>query len=189
MRCSRREFVDGEATTAFLADAPPRAAPPSREAIALASLLFVERGGPSAPSPGWRASPLRLVVDGAEWGASIRRQGGDWIVTVDAETVTMRLVSRDEAEIRVLLDGVVHGASYRRDGDELWLDFGGACRRFVDRTYAPPRAEDEHADGAVRSPVSGVVTRQPNNRPKIASRSKLALRVVSSPSPEFTPDC
>ena len=44
-----------------------------------------------------------------------------------------------------------------RDGDELWLDFDGACRRFVDRTYAPPRLKDEDADGAVRSPVSGVI--------------------------------
>jgi len=153
----RPEFIEGRATTAFVADAPPRAAPPSRESIALAALLFVERGGPSAPSPGWRASPLRLAVDGAEWGASVRRQGDDWIVTIDGEAVTMRLVSPDEAEIRVLLDGVVVRASYMRARDDLWLDFGGQCRRFLDRTYAPPRVEDEHADGAVRSPVSGVV--------------------------------
>ncbi len=163
----RPEFIGGRATTAFVGDAPACASRPNREAIAIAALLFVERGGPSAPSAGWRASPLRLGVDGAERGASVRRQGGDWIVTLDGEAVTMRLVSRDDAEIRVLLDGVVRGASYRREGGELWLDFGGACRRFVDRTYDPPQIEDAHADGAVRSPVSGVVVgveAQPGDR-------------------------
>ncbi len=153
----RPEFVEGRATTAFVADAPPPTSRPTGSAVALASLLLVERGGPSAPSPGWRASPVRLLVDGAEWGTSVRRQGGDWIVTVDGEAVTMQLVSRDEAEIRILLDGVVVRASYRRFGDDLWLDFQGVLRRFVDRTYAPPLLEHEHADGAVRSPVSGVV--------------------------------
>ncbi len=98
----RPEFVEGRATTAFVADAPPPTSRPTGSAVALASLLLVERGGPSAPSPGWRASPVRLLVDGAEWGTSVRRQGGDWIVTVDGEAVTMRLVSRDEAEIRDL---------------------------------------------------------------------------------------
>ena len=71
---SRREFIDGEATTAFLAGAPPQAAPPSREAIALAALLFVDRGrspAPTAtPTATWRASPLRLTVDGVEVRAS-----------------------------------------------------------------------------------------------------------------------
>ena len=28
---------------------------------------------------------------------------------------------------------------------------------FVDRTYAPPQLKDEDSDGAVRSPVSGVI--------------------------------
>ena len=54
-------------------------------------------------------------------------------------------------------EGVIRAAAYARDGDDLWLDFEGAVRRFVDRTYAPPQLEDESADGAVRSPVSGVV--------------------------------
>ena len=49
-------------------------------AQAIAALLFVERGGPPAPSAGWRASPLRLSVDGAEYAATVRRQGGEWIV-------------------------------------------------------------------------------------------------------------
>jgi geranyl-CoA carboxylase alpha subunit len=154
---SRREFIDGEATTAFLAGAPPRAAPPRREAIALAALLFVERPGAAAPTASWRASPLRLAVDGAEARASVRRQGGERIVTLDGETFTMRLLSRTSHDIRFSCGGVDRRAASVRDGDELWLDFDGACRRFVDRTYAPPLLRDDDSDGAVRSPVSGVI--------------------------------
>ncbi|MBV8105658.1 MAG: ATP-grasp domain-containing protein [Hyphomicrobiales bacterium] len=154
---SRREFIDGGATTAFLAGAPPRAAPLSREAIALAALLFVERAGAPAPTASWRASPLRLAVDGVEASASVRRRGNDRIVTLGEETVAMRIVSRAGNDIRFSSGGVDRRAFSARGGDELWLDFDGACRRFVDRTYAPPQLKDEDSDGAVRSPVSGVV--------------------------------
>ena len=154
----RQEFVDGKATTDFLAAAGElNAAPPSPTAKALAALLFVERGGPLAPSAGWRASPLRLSVDGADYAASVRRQGGEWIVSIDGEALAMRLVSRSDTEVRVSREGVIRAAAYARDGDALWLDFEGAVRRFIDRTFAPPQLEDESADGAVRSPVSGVV--------------------------------
>jgi geranyl-CoA carboxylase alpha subunit len=153
----RPDFIDGKATTEFIGAAAPGAPPPSTMAIAIAALLLVERSGPPAPSAGWRASPLRLAVDGAERSVSVRRQGGEWVVTVDGEALEMRLVSRNDSEVRVSRDGIVLGAKFARDGDNLWLDFEGAIRRVVDRTYHPPRLEDEHADGVVRSPVSGVV--------------------------------
>ena len=153
-----QDFIDGKATTDFLAAAGQlNARPLSPMAQAIAALLFVERGGPPAPSTGWRASPLRLSVDGAEYAATIRRQGGEWIVTVDGEALTMRVVSRSDVEVRISREGVISAAAYARDGDGLWLDFGGAIRCFVDRTYAPPQLGDQSADGAVRSPVSGVV--------------------------------
>jgi geranyl-CoA carboxylase alpha subunit len=151
----RPDFVEGKATTDFIGAAAP--ARPSPTAIAIAALLLVERGGAPAPSAGWRASPLRLAVEGAEYAASVRRQGGEWAVTVDGETLPLRLVSRSDSEVRISRDGVILAAKYMRDGDDLWLDFDGAIRRVVDRTYDPARLKDEHADGAVRSPVSGVV--------------------------------
>jgi geranyl-CoA carboxylase alpha subunit len=153
----RRDFVDGQATTAFLGAEIPRAPPLGPIAKAIAALLFVERGGAPAPSAGWRASPLRLSVDDAEVRASVRRPGAEWLVAVDGEALTLGLVSRSDHEIRVSCEGVTRAAFYARDGDDLWLDFEGAIRRFVDRTYAPPRRQDESADGEVRSPVSGVV--------------------------------
>ncbi len=102
----RREFVAGKATTDFIVADSLHATPPDATAMAIAALLFVERGGPPAPSAGWRASPLRLSVDGADYLATVRRQGDEWIVTVDGEAITMRLVSRDDSSVRISRDGV-----------------------------------------------------------------------------------
>jgi geranyl-CoA carboxylase alpha subunit len=152
-----RVFARGEATTAFIAAAPPRATKPSREALALGSILFVERVGRPTPTASWRESPLRLAVDGVEVVTTVRRQGDDWIATIDGASVTIRVLSRSDEGIRFSRDGIVCRAAYTREGESLWLDFEGACRHFVDRTYAPPEPKDAHSDGAVRSPVSGVL--------------------------------
>ena len=64
----RPDFVAGEATTDFIGRAVARPSAPSREAVALAALLFVSRGGASAPTASWRESPLRLAVEASSTG-------------------------------------------------------------------------------------------------------------------------
>jgi geranyl-CoA carboxylase alpha subunit len=152
-----RVFARGEATTAFVDVSPPRATTPSREALALGSILFVECLGRPTPTAFWRESPLRLSVDGVKVGTTVRRQGDDWIATIDGASVRIRVLSRSGESIRFSRDGIVWRAAYTREGESLWLDFEGACRHFVDRTYAPPELKGEQSDGAVRSPVSGVI--------------------------------
>ena len=153
----RPQFVAGEATTAFVGTGTAPSSAQSRVAVAVAALLFVEGGGSPAPTAAWRESPLRLSVDGVESRPSVRRQGADWVVEFEGEALPIRIVFRTDDEIRISRDGVLAGAAYAREGDELWLDLDGACRRFLDLTYAPPQLVDNHSDGAVRSPVSGVI--------------------------------
>ncbi len=153
----RPEFVEGHATTAFVGEAPFGPAAPSRKAIALAAILFVERGIPPSPTAGWRAAPLRLAIEGVERRASVRRQRQETLVAIDGDDFAFESVALGDGEARYGIDGVVFRAAYARDGDDLWLDVDGVCRRFTDRTYAPPRLKEADADGAVRSPVSGVV--------------------------------
>ncbi len=153
----RPEFVDGRATTAFVGEAPFTPAAPSRKAIALAAILFVERGPPPSPTAEWRAAPLRLACDGDERRVSVRRLGEETLVAIDGEDEVIEIVAFGEGEARYAIDGVICRACYARDGDDLWLDVDGVCRSFTDRTYAPPRFKDVDADGAVRSPVTGVI--------------------------------
>ncbi len=154
---SRPTFVEGRATTAFVTEAPFVPTKPDRLAFALAAALFVEHGPPAAPTAGWRAAPARLACDGEERRLSVRRQGEATIVAIDSEEVVFQSLAFGDGEARFAIDGVTSRAAYAREGDDLWLDAGGATRRFADRTYAPPRAKESDADGFVRSPVSGVV--------------------------------
>ncbi len=87
----------------------------------------------------------------------MRRQDAETIVTLDGEEIAFERIELGDGEARFWIDGVASRATFARDGDDLWLDVEGHCRRFVDRTYAPPRLKDADADGAVRAPVSGVV--------------------------------
>jgi geranyl-CoA carboxylase alpha subunit len=151
-------FIAGAATTTFVADLPPPAViAPTREAIALAALLYTENGGPAAPSPAWRRTPLRLEANGAEIRLAVRRDGEAWTVDVDGEAVALRLIRREANEVRYARDGSVEVASYARWGDHLKLSLEGVGFDFVDRTYAPPRRARDEGGGAVESPVSGVL--------------------------------
>jgi geranyl-CoA carboxylase alpha subunit len=151
-------FVDGVATTAFIADMPPFAvAAPTREAIALAALLYVENGGLAAPSPPWRRTPLRLEANGAEIRVAVRRDGATWTAEIGAESHALRLIRREANEVRYARDRSVEVASYAKWGDHLKLSLEGVGYDFVDRTYVPPRRARDEAGGAVESPVSGVL--------------------------------
>ena len=142
---NRPAFVEGRATTAFVGDTQYAPAPPSRRAVVLAALLIVERGAPPAPTAGWRAAPLRLQVDGVERRVSVRRQDAETIVTLDGGEIAFERVELGEGVARYWIDGAASRAAFARDGDDLWLDAEGQCRRFVDRTYAPPRLRDADA--------------------------------------------
>jgi geranyl-CoA carboxylase alpha subunit len=175
----RPDFVEGRATTAFVGETPFAAEAPSRKAIALAAILFVERGPPPSPTAAWRAAPLRLAADGVEHRVSVRRRGEETLVAIDGEDEAFESVAFGDGEARYAIDGVVSRAAYARDGDDLWLDVDGVCRRFTDRTYAPPRLKDADADGAVRSPVSGVVVSVQTNAGDTVKRGQ-ALATVEA---------
>ena len=151
-------FIAGEATTAFIADMPPRpSAAPSALAVALAALLYVENGGAPKPSPNWRQTPLRLEVGGETLTASVRHDGAKWTTTLGDASVTLRLIERGGTRVMYEHAGALASAAYAREGDHLFLDLDGVGHAFIDRTYSPPQLEDDKATGAVRSPVSGVL--------------------------------
>ena len=151
------DFVAGAATTAFLTRMTPRAAETPPRAIALAALLFAERGGAAAPAPGWRSTPLKLEVGEETFALSVRRDGAVWTTSLGDQRVSLKLLWRDANAVRFEQDGVATGARYAIWGNRLRLELDGVGFDFVDQTYAPPRLDDDAADGGVRSPVSGVL--------------------------------
>jgi geranyl-CoA carboxylase alpha subunit len=152
------EFVDGAATTAFVSAGPaPVPAAPPPEAVALAAMLYAEDGGAMAPSAPWRRTPLLLEANGREFRVAIRRDGATWIVDIGGEAYPLLLIGREAHEVRFVSGGVAASADYAQWGERLKLNIDGVGHEFVDRTYAPPGREADEADGAVRSPVSGIL--------------------------------
>jgi geranyl-CoA carboxylase alpha subunit len=154
----RRDFIDGGATTAFIAESSlAPASPPPAIVQALAALVLAQSGGAASPSPPWRQTPLLIESGGVKSALAVRRLGDEWVVSGEREDIALRLIERSDDEIRVLRDGAVVKAQFARAGDALTLVVEGVAYDFVDRTYAPPRRADDHADGRVRAPVSGVL--------------------------------
>ncbi|MGA2792876.1 MAG: biotin carboxylase N-terminal domain-containing protein [Roseiarcus sp.] len=153
----RRDFIEGGATTAFIAESSMGPASPPPAALALAALVFAQSGGAGSPSPPWRQTPLLIESGGVKSALAVRRRGDEWIVCGEHENIALRLIERGDHEIRVLRDGAVVRALFARTGDALTLNLDGVGYDFVDRTYAPPQRADDNADGRVRAPVSGVL--------------------------------
>jgi geranyl-CoA carboxylase alpha subunit len=152
------EFVAGAATTSFISAMPATVLiVPPPDAVALAALLYAENGGPAAPSAPWRRTLLRLEANGSEVRVAIHRDCGTWTADIGGEAHELRLIHREATEVRFVSGGLAARASYVRWGDRLKLNIDGVGHDFVDRTYAPPGRDADEADGAVRSPVSGVL--------------------------------
>ena len=149
---TREEFIAGPPTTDFLRDHPFTPSPPDTVVLALAAVLFVGVDA-DAPRAGWREAVVKLECAGAQTTLRAARNAQGWRVG----DVTLQIVERTNDEVRFVVEGVSRRARYWREGDQLWLDVAGACRRFTDLTYAPPRRADALSSGEVRSPVSGVV--------------------------------
>ena len=80
-----------------------------------------------------------------------------WIAAIGDETLKLRLTYRDANEVSYVHEDREAVATYARWDDQLKLLLGDASYDFVDRTYAPPRRDDDEAGGSVRSPVSGLL--------------------------------
>jgi geranyl-CoA carboxylase alpha subunit len=156
----RQDFIEGSATTAFIAESSPSSASPPTpfRALALAAFVFAQGGGAVLPSPAWRRMPLLVERDGAITALAIRRRGDEWLVSRGDESLALRLIECGAREIRVACEGAVLQALLARSGDALTILLDGVGYEFADRTYAPPERRDENADGMVRAPVSGVLT-------------------------------
>ena len=88
---------------------------------------------------------------------TVRRQDAETIVTLDGEEIAFERIELGDGEARFCDRRRRFSRDFRARRRRSLGRRRGSCRRFVDRTYAPPRLKDADADGAVRAPVSGVV--------------------------------
>jgi len=59
----------------------------------------------------------------------------------------------------LIVDGAHDAALCWLQGSEGWLDVGGACAAFVDRSQAPPEVDDPEGHGLITSRMHGALVK------------------------------
>jgi geranyl-CoA carboxylase alpha subunit len=155
-----QEFVDGEATTAFIArnfgeDRTTEA--PGPDVVALAAVLLTGWQSNIKRTSQWSGHPVMLEISGTRLELRVGHDGLGWVVDGEAHPVRIEIVDHDADSVRWLSDRRIRSARYLvRDG-EVIVDIGHRVFHFGDLTYAPPQSSDTKAGGDVRAPMSGSV--------------------------------
>ena len=150
----------GEASAAWL----PRL-PDARWAAVAATLLLHRRSrvfGPLAlwSSSGQRDTPLRLAVGDQLIDLRLAYRRDEPVqVSVGEERFAVEIQSDDGHQVQLIVDGAHDAALCWLQGSEGWLDAGGACAAFVDRSQAPTEVDDPESHGLITSRMHGALVK------------------------------
>ena len=150
----------GEASAAWLLRLPD-----ARWAAVAATLLLHRRSrvfGPLAlwSSSGQRDTPLRLAVGDQLIDLRLAYRRGEPVqVSVGEERFAVEIQSDDGHQVQLIVDGAHDAALCWLQGSEGWLDAGGACAAFVDRSQAPTEVDDPESHGLITSRMHGALVK------------------------------
>ena len=177
-------FAAGHATTDFLAQHPPAAAPsaPSHASLAVAALLFATRDTFDAnqyAEPGYRshgqptyalelahfsncaglATPLVLECDEQRSALTVTRpeRTGPFEVRIANDAIRIQIERRTANASELTVDGVRQPFEHVFDADRLFLHGASGARSFLDVTYAAARRSDAAGSGRALAPMDGSV--------------------------------
>ncbi len=146
----------GEASAAWL----PRV-PDARWAAVAATLLLHRRSrvfGPLAlfSCSGQRDTPLRLAVGDELFDLRLAYRHGEPVrVSVGEAQFEIEVRSDDGHQVQLIVDGAHDSGLYWLQGSDGWLDAGGICAAFVDRSQSPPEVDDPEGHGLIASRMHG----------------------------------
>ena len=154
-------FVQGEATTAFIAQHRDEllATDPGQaeEAVALAAALIYAVGNEALPHA--FEVPVRLALNRLVTAAVMTHVSGEGCrLQIGDRRFDLRLIEVGEHELRFTCNGVGRKATYRRNGALLDLHYLGQAWRIEDLTrHGVARQSQSAGDGKLRSSMNGRV--------------------------------
>ncbi len=157
-------FVQGAADTCFIAvhgdELFAADADADRRALAVAALLTqVTLGGRASVLAHRYRMDLRLSMNGAVQGVSLRRIAGDGfellIPDSDAPPFALTLLDADADHLRCEIDGVRESVTWCRDGNTSWFRLRGRDHQVEDRTLFAVTAAGSARDGKIRASMNG----------------------------------
>jgi len=155
------QFINGEATTAFIShDVLKRANPALVKAdLALTTVLLhqnsINLNGWSNSAPLLRTETL-LAGDGTH-AVKILQTAGGFDVFIENERYQISAVRCYEDEMVYTLDGVTRVAYFSIVADVISLDLGDRVLNFTRTTYHPVVAEGEAGSGLIKASTEGLV--------------------------------
>jgi geranyl-CoA carboxylase alpha subunit len=161
-------FALPQLATRWLGEASPAwqpRVPDARWAAVAATLLLHRRSrvfGPLAlwSSSGRRETPLRLAVGDTAFELRLAyRQGEPVHVSVGEAKFEVEVRSDDGHAVQLIVDGAHDSGLCWLQGTAGWLDVGGACEAFVDRSQAPPELDDAEGHGLISSRMHGALVK------------------------------
>jgi geranyl-CoA carboxylase alpha subunit len=177
---SRQAFVDGNATTAFLAQQFPSEAyqvkAPTAQTIAVSGLLVFRKSqfdrryyrashaGDSSRTNErhWgRAVPmiskLRLLFNGETYQLGVSFSNNSYTVNVDDQEFVFSNVSHQHGQCEYELHGYRSKVAFIHEFDSLYLQDQRGCYAFDDISYAPARGIAAGGDASVRAAMDGAI--------------------------------
>jgi geranyl-CoA carboxylase alpha subunit len=161
-------FATPRLATRWLGEASPAWQPhvPDERWAAVAGAVLLHRRsrvfGPLAlwSSSGQRDTPLRLAVGDKVFELRLAYRRGEPVqVSVGEARFAVEIQSDDGHALQLIVDGAHDAALCWLQGNEAWLDVGGACEAFVDRTQAPPEVDDPEGHGLITSRMHGALVK------------------------------
>ena len=157
-----------------------------RWAALVAALLLHRRSrgfGPLAcwSSTGARTTPLTLQAGGERFALRLQYAAAQplqvALVGADAAPLAVEVLADDGVHARCAVDGVSQALQLVFDGNAGWVDADGCSAAVVELGDAPPPRGERSGDGAVVSPMHGLLLQlvvQPGQR---VARDELLLTI------------
>ncbi|MFT6100620.1 MAG: geranyl-CoA carboxylase alpha subunit [Arenicella sp.] len=165
---SRKAFIDGDATTGFLAQQYPdenyQASKPEAIISAIAGLLFFRKSQLDHNYSGrhWRravamVSQYTLIFNDDDYSVSMSFDQGIYSVTVADEKFEFANVVDQYGRCSIELRGQRIGVNFSHSGACLHLQHKLAYYTFEDVSYAPARSAMSAGDEHVRAAMDGAI--------------------------------
>ena len=158
---SEVQFINGQATTAFINDdVLTRANPPASSTdLAIAAVLLNQSGN---DLNGWSNCEPSLCTETLSTGndsnqVKILQTDTGYEITIEEDVIQINDVACDEDQLIYTIDNVTRTAAFSINEENISLDLGDRVLNLTRTTYLPAASKDAAGSGIIKATTEGLV--------------------------------